>query len=552
MSDQREPPASNLVREAIDVRRFPWVRALVGAYAGDFASVATLFAGNPGDPAAWRDTIRRVTAAPCDRAAIASILARQLERRGAPAEAKAAAGRLGDPASVAILTGQQAGLFGGPLYTLLKAITALRIAQNVTRDAGVPAVAVFWVDAEDHDWDEVRTACVLDGESQVREVAMAPPRGAGDQPVGSLVLTDEIAAALNALGATLAPTEFTAGLLADLTQCYQPGVSMTTAFARWLDRLLGRHGLVVYESNDAGAKPLARDIFAGELEQPARTAGLVRTACALMRRLGHEPQVEPAADAVSLFYVDQHGRRAIKREGDDYRVGSERRTVAALSNEARLHPERFSPNVLLRPIVQDQLFPTVCYVGGPAELAYQAELGEVYRAFGVAAPLLYPRLTATLVDAGAARFLDRSGMPLESLHPQDDAALNALLERQLPPAIDAALARATRDVASHLAEVKAAVPAVDPTLAGAVDTTVTRIEDTLKQLHAKIIHASKRKDDTLRRQFARTRALTFPGGEPQERVLNVAFFLNRYGPALCDRLMESGPMTMDKHLVITI
>ena len=162
MSASSQTAVSGAVRSAIDVRRFPWIRPLVGAYTHDFASVAPLFAGDPADPAAWRQTIARVQQAPRDRRTVAAMLRRQLERRGAPDQAQQAVAILEDPSSVAIVTGQQAGVFGGPLYTLLKAVTAIQLARRVREEFATPAVAIFWIDAEDHDWAEIRSAEVLD------------------------------------------------------------------------------------------------------------------------------------------------------------------------------------------------------------------------------------------------------------------------------------------------------------------------------------------------------------------------------------------------------
>ena len=220
--------------------------------------------------------------------------------------------------------------------------------------------------------------------------------------------------------------------------------------------------------------------------------------------------------------------------------------------QARSSPEHFSPNVLLRPLVQDRLFPTVCYVGGPSELAYQAQLRDVYPAFGVEAPLLYSRASATLLDAGAARFLDRHRLPLEALHAQDDSTLNKLLESQLPPSIERALDDAARGISKGADALKTEIRALDPTLAGAVETTAEHMQRELKTLHHKIIHAAKRKDETLRRQFQRTRTLAFPGGHPQERTLNLVFALNRYGLAVGDRLVDQLPLDSGKHYVLTL
>jgi bacillithiol synthase len=549
-SDATASPGA--VRAAIDLGRLPWIRPLAPAYANDFSSVAGLFAGNPADPASWRDAIRRAQQAPRDAARLQAILLRQLSERDAPPEARAAAATLADSATVAIVTGQQAGLFGGPLYTVLKAITAIQVARRVEREYGVVAVPVFWVEGEDHDWDEVRGATVLDADLVPRTVTLDAPDGAGLKPVAALVPGDRIAPALASLEQALAPTDFTADLMASLRRCYRPGTTMAAAFACWLDDLLGRHGLVVFDAADPEAKPLAADLFTRELQHPSETGELVRAAAAEMTRLGHAPQVEPAADAVALFYLDAAGRHPIRWRGGTYLIGTVTRTAADLAAEAADHPERFSPNVLLRPLVQDRLLPTVCFVAGPNELAYQAQLGGVYRAFGVERPLLYPRATVTLVDSAAARFLDRAHLPLETLQPQDEAALNAFLAHHLPPTVDRALDEAGQAVAAQIGRLREAVVPIDATLAGAVDTTLARMQDTLHTLQSKIVRATKRKDETLRRQFQRTRSLVFPDGHPQERAVCVVFFLNMYGRALVDRLLEALPVDTGRHYVLAL
>jgi bacillithiol biosynthesis cysteine-adding enzyme BshC len=268
--------------------------------------------------------------------------------------------------------------------------------------------------------------------------------------------------------------------------------------------------------------------------------------------MGHAPQVAPADDGANLFYLDAAGRRPIKARDGKYLIGDQLRAADDLAAEAAAAPEHFSPNVVLRPIVQDRLFPTVCYVAGPSELAYQAQLGGVYRAFGVEAPLLHSRASATILDSAAARFLERHDVAFEALQAQDESALNQMLERQLPPSIDRLIQESERHIADQIGALRQAVMTVDPTLAGAVDTTSERLHDTLRHLHNKIVHATKKKDDTLRRQFKRTRDLAFPAGHPQERSLNVVFFANRYGPAFVDRLLDELPVSSACHYLLTI
>ena len=534
----------------VDLDRFPWSRPLVTACLRDFPSVASLFAGDPTDRRAWQETVRRVQGAGRDHAAISRILTTQLTRRGAPAAAREAALSLADARTVAVVTGQQAGLFGGPLYTVLKAITAIQLARRLEREEGVRTVPIFWVEIEDHDWKEVRTTHVLDADHNVHDITASDVDGAGQLPVARLKLDLRINETIAALFDLLPPSAFTSDLRAQLSARYAPGAAMGSAFAGWMDDLFGSYGLVIFEADDPAAKPLVTDLFVGELEHPGRTSQLAIGTARAMQALGHAPQIEPQADSVALFYLGDDARTPVKRRGDAFAVGEVVQSPAALREEASMHPERFSPNVLLRPLVQDRLFPTVCYVGGPSEIAYQAQLGGVYRAFDVQAPLLMPRVSATLADSAAVRFLERHHLSLEDLHQEEEIALTRLIERALPTDVEAATAAMQEAMAERGRVLKDAILTLDSTLAGAVDTTLDRVRETLQSLHGKIIQATKRNDDTLRRQFKRTYALVYPGGEPQERTLGVVFFLNRYGPTLIQQLLDALPLETDKHYLL--
>ena len=226
--------------------------------------------------------------------------------------------------------------------------------------------------------------------------------------------------------------------------------------------------------------------------------------------------------------------------------------AAGLVEESRRRPECFSPNVLLRPVVQDTLFPTVCYVAGPNELAYLAQLRPIYAHFGVPEPLIFPRASVTLLDSAGAKFLTKYQVPLESLQPGNEAALNHLLEHQLPKSVEGAFDEVSRTVEAGMARLIDAVPAIDPTLVGAARSSLGRMQHDLRTLHEKIIHAAKRRDETLRRQYARTRAQAFPDGHPQERSIGFVYFLNRYGPALIDRLHDDLPLDIGSHWILSI
>jgi bacillithiol biosynthesis cysteine-adding enzyme BshC len=315
--------------------------------------------------------------------------------------------------------------------------------------------------------------------------------------------------------------------------------------------VLGDRGLIVYDASDVNAKPLAARIFAHELSTPGQTSTLASSAGSDLDRSGYHAQVQAAADNVAVFRLDS-ARRTIRHQNGQLVIGEESYDPAALAREAAEKPAGFSPGVLLRPIVQDTLFPTICYVAGPNELAYLGQLRPVYEHFGVPMPLMYQRATATLADSATLRFLTKYQVPLEALQPQDEAALNALLESQLPRVVEESFAAAGQAIEAQMTKLVEVIPAIDPTLQGAAKSTLGRMQHDLETLHGKMIQAAKRRDDTMRRQFLHARAVCFPRGHAQERTIAFVSFLNQYGPALIDRLMEELPLDMGRHWIVTI
>ena len=387
--------------------------------------------------------------------------------------------------------------------------------------------------------------------STPRGISVADLPGAQREPVSRLRLDGGIDDALTLLRTHLPQTEFTGSLLEQLHRAYRPGAGMATAFAQWLETLLGPLGLIVYDASDPAAKPLASRVFRTELSHPGRTSRLAVEAGSRLVAAGFAAQVTAGTDAVALFDMAD-GRRPMRWADGVFQADGARLTQDEAVRAAEQTPERFSPNVLLRPVVQDTLFPTICYVAGPNELAYLGQLRGVYDRFGVPMPLMYPRASATLLDSAAARFLAKYHLPLEALQPQDESALNQLLESQIPPEVETSLSQASAAISSSMQTVIDAIPALDPTLEGATRNTLGRMQHDLQSLHNKMIQAAKRRDETLRRQYIRTRALAFPDGHAQERTIGFVSFLNQYGPALVDRLEEELPLDMGHHWIVTI
>lgn len=547
-SEPPAPPHSDPL--PVDFQGFPGIKRLAAEYVANFDALRPFFAGDPADDGAWRAAIAARAQLGGDPPAVGRIVRAQQRARGAPGAAVDAAARLDDRRSVAVVTGQQAGLFGGPLYTLLKAVSAIRLARRAERVFGVPAVAVFWVDAEDHDLDEIRTCGVLDADQALATVALETEAPAGT-PAAGVRLGREIEPALDALADALPETDFTAEVLGGLRRAYANGRGLVEAFATWIEQLLGPHGLVVFDAADPAAKPLAADLFAREIASAGASTTLARDTGDRLREAGFHAQVEPPANGVALF-LRNGSRLPMRIDGDRLRAGSDAMDRSAWLDRVRADAARFSPNVLLRPIVQDRLFPTVCYVAGPNELAYLAQLKPVYGHFEVPMPLVAPRLSATLVDPAVMKFLRRTGLALDTLQPRDESALNRLLGAQLPPAVEQAFEGAAGAVRDRMAAVARAVAEVDPTLAGAAESTRGRMERDLGNLQGKVVQAAKRRHQTLRRQFTRAQSQIFPHGSPQERAVGGICFLNRYGTLLVDRLLADTTLDTGRHWVVAV
>ncbi len=535
---------------SVDLRRLNWTGPLARDYCYSFDRLEPFYAGAPTSASAWRKVIAAQQVEQSDRIRLADLVTAQLNARAAPPEAIASAKQLARPDTIAVVTGQQASLFGGPLFTLLKAVTTIKLARQVAADHKTRVVPVFWVDAEDHDLDEIRTCSVLDDDLELHRVSLMIENDAY-QPASTVELHRSITDTVEELRGVLPETEYSTELLKKLATTYASGTRLVDAFAQWLDWWLGRHGLVVFDASDAAAKPLVKPIFERELQTRGETAKLALAAGENLVERGYHAQVKTTPKTSALFQLDGT-RKPIRLASDGFVVGTATLPDDELLSRAHTRPETFSPNVLLRPIVQDMLFPTAAYVAGPHELAYFGQLRKIYESFGVPMPLIYPRASVTLVDHATIKFLKRYELDFETLQAQDDAALNQLLVAQLPESVERAVGEAEVAIAERLATIGTTVPAIDTTLEGAVKTTRGRMERDLRNLRGKIIQAAKRRDKILQRQFKRTRALTFPQGEPQERIVGAVYFLNRYGPSLIDRLLADMPVTLGQHWLLTV
>jgi bacillithiol biosynthesis cysteine-adding enzyme BshC len=476
----------------------------------------------------------RAATLPRARDRVSEALARQQRERGA-ARAAERARELADPNAVAVVTGQQAGLFGGPLFVLHKALATLGIARRLAERCGRPVVPVFWVASEDHDFAEVRSVCVLDREGAIRPLRYSPHEEPVGRPAFQIVLDDTIARLVDELGAALPASPGLEDTLGLVGESYRPGETLSGAFARLLSCVLT--DLVVLDPSDPALKAVAAPVFAREVEESSPTSRLARETGRALLEAGYHQQVPVREGFLNLFVLAEGERRAVGRgdAGVEIRGTKRRMTRSEALRSVEVEPERWSPNALLRPVVQDALLPTAAYIGGPAEIAYHAQIGAVYEHFAIPRPALIPRPSVTLVEPAQARALEAEGLSLPDLA-EDPEAIVARWAREAYPEVEAAFARTRESIEREMGEVEETLANLDSTLRAAAVSARGRTLHQVQGLHEKAMRALKKRDQGRVSRLRRTRDALFPGGSFQERGLGFLGALARHGPALIEEL----------------
>jgi bacillithiol biosynthesis cysteine-adding enzyme BshC len=476
------------------------------------------------------------------RARMASILKEQAARLGFAEVSRDALRTFEDPRSVAVVAGQQPGLFGGPLYTLYKAMTAIHLARGIEAATGRPAVPIFWVASDDHDFEEVRRTWVSDGAGLQPTLVEYPQDGIPPSASFSRIrLGPDVGPLLERIRSLLPETPFRDGLLEPLREAYAPGRSWSESFARFMAGFVAPLGALVFDPSDPGAKALALPVFEREIELLGRTARVARARGEELTARGYHAQIAREGNELNLFWHGEDGRQSIRLEGGELRATGTGKTWTAdgLRKAVRERPEDASPGVLLRPIVQDHLLPTAAYVGGPAEVAYWAQVFPLYAEFGMSPPAVAPRSGATLLEPKVARTLEKFGIEWARLAGDPEIVIRDTMKALLPEDFREVFAREREAWRGSFQRVEEKVASFDPSLRPAVANAETRLEREIEALEKKLLTVWKRRHEESVTKIRKARESLFPNGGLQERVCSPLGFAARHGPWLITRLEES-------------
>jgi bacillithiol biosynthesis cysteine-adding enzyme BshC len=514
----------------------------------DHFDAVKAFYRHPPTMEAVRETARSLAYPEERRRTVASILRAQNEGFGAGAATLGHLDRL-ERGAIAIVSGQQVGLFTGPAYTFYKALTAIQIAQELTEE-GIDAVPLFWMATEDHDLDEVRgTNWFVDGHLQRFELPVPSKVG---EPVGRIGLGEAVAA-FTREAAGLLEKAGDAAMARDLADSYQPGETYGSAFAKLLTRLFAKQGLILIEPLDQRLHGVAAPAFRKVVEQrDAIIEDLLQRERDLEGR-GYDAQVKVTAKSTLLFYLDGVGREAITASNGTFQTPTATWSREELTKLVDAEPDRFSPNALLRPVIQDYLFPTAAYIGGPAEISYFAQSEVAYRHVLGRMPVLLPRAGFTLLDPKATKLLQKYDLPVDEVWRGAQVVRKRLEAHSVPPGLAESLERTQKETERMMSELSTEIAKLDATLIGAVGNAKTKITFQIESLRQKAGRALDERNHLIGEHERYLDSLLYPNKALQSRELCLLPLLARWGPGGMGELQQhcSGKK-LGHHFVIRI
>jgi len=535
------------------MRNLPRLPRLVHDYFYDYGKVDEFYNGDFRDFAVFERQTERTIARPLPRKSLAEVLTEQNQSYGCGSRTLGTIKKIAEEQACAVVTGQQVGLFSGPLYTIYKALTAIKLAEDLNQRGLGCFVPVFWLASDDHDLAEIDHIVLLDKDHRLENVRCPMPSGEAKIPASNVILPPDISDCLRRLEDFTRDSEFKAGIIEQLADAYRPGRSLVEAFARWMTRLFASSGLIFIDAGHPSFRALGKEVFYREIaeESPSTRAALATSE--KLRRAGYDEQIHLHERILNVFYAEQ-GRRTIQLNATGFEIKDPpqaflKEELLALATEK---PFLFSPNVLLRPLYQDALLPTVAYIGGPGEIAYFAQLKGVYERFRLPMPVIYPRKSVTIVEKKMDRILKKYGLTIPDIWSKADHIIPEAAKAAIPESMEMGLRLARSHLDQDFESLAGEIAAFEPTLKNSAGLAQGRMHQQWSFLEKKILQAAKKRNEIAVQQLRQAIDNLYPNRNLQERVFNIVPYLIKYGPAFMDKLDQAVEIDEHDHQIMTM
>jgi len=456
--------------------------------------------------------------------------------------------------TLAVVTGQQLGILGGPMYTFYKIITVIKLCNHLNeRYDEFNFVPVFWLEADDHDFNEVRSINIINNDNNIKIIEYKNDIDPDDtkRSVGLIEIDDTIIDFFNQLKENLRDTEFKKPLLDTLESIYSPGKTFKTSFVELIHSLFDGYGLVILDPTDKRLKEKLKPVFRKEITDFRKhTEKLVFVSAKLEEVYNAQVKINP----VNLFFSTNDGRYSIEPVENEFRLKRKRKsfTKEELLELVENEPERFSPNVLLRPICQDYILPTAFYIAGPSEIAYFAQVTPLYDFYEIQTPIIYPRASATLMEANINKTLEKYQLSVNEIFMGVDELKKNVVESLSKNNVDEIFTKTMNDIEIAFDNLREKLFDLDKTIADNSKKYRSKISNTLNELRNKAEHAQNKKYEVTLRQLDRVCNLLYPNGNLQEREINYTYFLNKYGKGFLQRIFSDLEIDKFEHQIISL
>jgi len=537
--------------ESVPFSRIPGQSKLFIRYQTDRASLKEFYPNAPETIYDIAEFAKHVNAAyTLDRNEVADALASLNNGLDAGERVAAAIDRFREPTTVAIFTGQQSGLFGGPLYTIYKALTAIKVAADLNR-AGTPAVAMFWAATEDHDFDEVASVTIAGQDEPIHlKYSDVDER---EIPVGDRILTAEIERLIGELELHIAQTEFSRQAIGQLRDSWASGEGFGKAFLRQLAKQLGCFGMIFVDPQDAALKRLSSPIMALAAEKAHLITAEVQKRDTRLTEEGLHRQVLVEDDYFPLFWETDDGVRTplrLTKDGVRARAANRLFSVDEIVKAIEEEPHRFSAGVMLRAVVQDFLFPTALYIGGAAEIAYFAQSGAAYEVLERPATPIIHRQSFSIVEPRHQRTLDAYGLTFDDVFADREIIRTQIVEKVIGQDAARLFAEVEEEINIELRRLDEYFAAVDPTLAANLATRRRKMLYHIVALRKKAYQSEMKRNSDADRRLRRLFGELYPSGALQERTLNIVGLIDRYGIDVIDWIYSAIDLEDRGHRVV--
>lgn len=539
----------------VNFRDIPGHAKLFLDYLYNFEKVSKFYARNPFDKETFSKGFEEIASnRPISRTNLESLIRNQYSGKTYSTKTQKNIELLAKESTLTIVTGQQLGILGGPLYTFNKIITTIKLANHLKeRFDSFNFVPLFWLEGDDHDFNEVRTINIIDNSNELKSISYGEetPEDEITQSVGKLNFDDRINSFLIELEQKLRHTEFTAELMSHLKNIYCSGKSFKESFRDLIQLYFDEHGLIIFDPQDGAVKSLLKPIYKKELlEYRVRAEETIRVSAELDEAYHAQVKVKP----INLFINYENGRHSLEPDEEDFKLKRKRKrfTKDEILDLVENNPQIFSPNVLFRPVCQDYILPTAFYIGGPSEIAYFAQVMPLYKFFNVTPPFIYPRSSATLLEKGLSNALDKFNLQINEIFSDSEEVKHKIIKTIDETPLESFFISAVKETEIIFDTLKEKLFSIDKTTSDSVQRYREKSLNNIEELKSKSLQAQKKKYEVSLKQIDKLTSILFPHENLQERELNFIYFANKYGPDFFKKIFDELQINKFEHQIIDI